>query len=127
VRKNGQWQINGKGANCSSLEAGTRFTVQKNTSERWILRNSSHGWQHPIHIHMEEFQILTRNGVAPPRVEHSRKDVVRLEFGEEIELFFRFRDFRGDWPMHCHNTVHEDHNMMLLWQVQDVGDTNPNP
>jgi FtsP/CotA-like multicopper oxidase with cupredoxin domain len=127
VRKNGQWQINGKGADCSSLEAGTRFTVQKNTSERWILRNNSHGWQHPIHIHMEEFQILTRNGVAPPRVEHSRKDVVRLQFGEEIELFFRFRDFRGDWPMHCHNTVHEDHNMMLLWQVQDVGDTNPNP
>ena len=127
VRKNGQWQINGKGADCSSLEAGTRFTVQRNTSERWIIRNNSHGWQHPIHVHMEEFQILTRNGVAPPRVEHSRKDVVRLEFGEEIELFFRFRDFRGDWPMHCHNTVHEDHNMMLLWQVQDVGDTNPNP
>jgi FtsP/CotA-like multicopper oxidase with cupredoxin domain len=127
VRKNGQWQINGKGANCFSLKDATRFTVQKNTSERWIIRNNSHGWQHPIHVHMEEFQILTRNGVAPPRVEHSRKDVVRLEFGEEIELFFRFRDFRGDWPMHCHNTVHEDHNMMLLWQVQDVGDTNPNP
>jgi hypothetical protein len=29
--------------------------------------------------------------------------------------------------MHCHNTVHEDHAMMLLWGVQDVGDKNPNP
>jgi FtsP/CotA-like multicopper oxidase with cupredoxin domain len=126
VRKNGQWQINGQGADCS-LTKGIRFTVQRNSSERWILRNNSGGWQHPIHIHMEEFQILKRNGLAPPRVEHSRKDVARLGFNEEIELFFRFRDFRGDWPMHCHNTVHEDHNMMLLWAVQDEGDTNPNP
>jgi FtsP/CotA-like multicopper oxidase with cupredoxin domain len=60
-------------------------------------------------------------------VENSRKDVVRLNFGETVEVFLRFRDFRGDWPMHCHNTVHEDHNMMLLWGVQDVGDTNPMP
>ena len=126
VRKNGQWQINGQGADCS-LTKGIRFTVQRNSSERWILRNGGGGWQHPIHIHMEEFQILKRNGVAPPRVEHSRKDVVRLDFNEEVEIFFRFRDFRGDWPMHCHNTVHEDHNMMLLWAVQDEGDTNPNP
>jgi hypothetical protein len=29
--------------------------------------------------------------------------------------------------MHCHNTVHEDHAMMLLWQVQDVGDNNTEP
>jgi FtsP/CotA-like multicopper oxidase with cupredoxin domain len=76
---------------------------------------------------MEEFRILTRNGVPPPLVENSRKDVCRLQFGEEVELFFRFRDFRGDWPMHCHNTVHEDHNMMLLWACQDQGDTDPNP
>ena len=26
--------------------------------------------------------------------------------------------------MHCHNTVHEDHQMMLLWQIADVGDNN---
>jgi len=126
VRQHGQWQINGAGVDCS-LDTGIRFTVQRNTSERWILRNNSGGWQHPIHVHLEEFQILKRNGLAPPRFQHSRKDVIPLDFNEEVEVFFRFRDFRGDWPMHCHNVVHEDHNMMLLWQVQDVGDTNPNP
>ncbi len=129
-RKNGQWQINGQNAECSLTpdnSVNVRFTCQRNTSERWILRNRSGGWQHPIHIHMEEFRVLTRNGVAPPMVEHSRKDVCRLGFNEDVELFSRFRDFRGDWPMHCHNTVHEDHAMMLLWGVQDHGDTNPNP
>jgi FtsP/CotA-like multicopper oxidase with cupredoxin domain len=48
----------------------------------------------------------------------SRKDVTTLQFDEDATIFFRFRDFRGDWPMHCHNVVHEDHAMMLLFQVQ---------
>jgi FtsP/CotA-like multicopper oxidase with cupredoxin domain len=121
-RKNGQWQINGQGAECAY-----RFTVQRNSTEEWILQNKSGGWEHPIHIHTEEFQLLTRNGAPPPPTEHSRKDVCRLQFNEEVHLKIRFRDFRGDYPMHCHNTVHEDHNMMVLWQIADVGDTNPNP
>jgi hypothetical protein len=33
------------------------------------------------------------------------------------------------WPggLHCHNTLHEDYGMMLLFRVDDVGDTNPKP
>ncbi len=29
--------------------------------------------------------------------------------------------------MHCHNVVHEDHAMMLRWDIDDVGDTNSYP
>lgn len=122
-RSNGQWAINGQFADCATI----RFTVQQNTTENWVLLNSSGGWQHPIHIHLEEFQTLNRNGAPPPAVEVSRKDVIRLQFNESDKLFFRFRDFLGDYPLHCHNTVHEDHAMLLLWQVQPTGDTNPNP
>ena len=124
-RGNGQWQINGKFMDCTRF----RFTVQRNTAERWILRNNSGGWQHPIHIHLEEFRIIRRNGqqVQCGNVESGRKDVVRLGFNEEIELVMRFRDFRGGYPMHCHNTLHEDHQMMLLWQVQDTGDNRTEP
>jgi FtsP/CotA-like multicopper oxidase with cupredoxin domain len=124
-RGNGQWQINGELMDCTQF----RFTVQRNTAERWILRNNSGGWQHPIHIHLEEFRIIRRNDrlIRCGDVEFSRKDVVRLGFNEEVELVMRFRDFRGGYPMHCHNTVHEDHQMMLLWQVQDVGDNDTEP
>jgi FtsP/CotA-like multicopper oxidase with cupredoxin domain len=124
-RGNGQWQINGKFMDCTRF----RFTVQRNTAERWILRNSSGGWQHPIHIHLEEFRIIRRNGrqVQCGNPDFSRKDVVRLGFNDEVEVVMRFRDFRGGYPMHCHNTVHEDHAMMLLWQVQDTGDNNTAP
>lgn len=127
-RVNGQWAINQQFVDCTQ----TRFTVQRNTAERWILANrqtDSLGWQHPIHIHLEEFRIVSRNGqqIQPGDVEFGRKDVVRLGRNEEIELLFRFRDFRGVWPMHCHNTIHEDHAMLLLWRVADQGDTNSNP
>ena len=29
--------------------------------------------------------------------------------------------------MHCHNVLHEDYGMMLLFRVNDTGDTNPEP
>jgi FtsP/CotA-like multicopper oxidase with cupredoxin domain len=32
----------------------------------------------------------------------------------------RFRDFYGKYPIHCHNVLHEDHEMMLRFDV--VGD-----
>jgi len=126
-RRNGQWAINGQFVDCNN----PRFRVKRNTAEIWVLENfqtDSLGWQHPIHIHMEEFQMLSRQfGAQPPPVERSRKDVVRLGRNERIELFFRFRDFLGVYPMHCHNTIHEDHAMMLLWEVDDVGDTIRRP
>ncbi len=154
-RSNGQWVINDRFANCNEL----RFTVTQNSAENWVLTNPRDDWQHPIHIHLEEHQILSRvnnggryssrdssfssRGDCPfqgggggisttrpgvPNVEVSRKDVTQLQFDEDATLFFRFRDFQGDWPMHCHNVVHEDHAMMLLFQVQpNVTDNNQNP
>jgi len=123
-RDNGQWAINGQFADCGVI----RFTVEQNTGEDWHIINSSGGWQHPIHIHLEEFQIRNRNGAAPPAVEVSRKDVIRLQFNEDDLVTMRFRDFVGDYPTHCHNTIHEDHAMLLLWQVQpNVIDNNQNP
>src|SRR5262249_37452981 len=127
-------------ADCNEL----RFTITQNTAENWILRNSSGGWQHPIHIHMEHFQILKRSGGGcpfggggagisafrpnVPNVAASRKDTYRLQFKEAVTVCERFRDFVGDWPQHCHNTVHEDHAMMLLFQVQPgVIDNNKTP
>ena len=155
-RQNGQWVINNQFADCNVL----RFTVTQNSAENWAIINPRNDWQHPIHIHLEEHQILSRvsgrfdsrhewqgsggysgdgysggtgvnggiNGNGVPIVEVARKDVTRLQFNETDTLFFRFRDFAGDYPMHCHNVIHEDHAMMLLWQVQpNVIDNNQNP
>ena len=118
-RLNGQWSINGQFMDCNTF----RFTVQQNSVEQWLLVNLSGDWTHPIHIHLEEHQILTRNRQPPPlAVEASRKDVTQLHPLERVQLFFRFRDWVGKYPIHCHNVVHEDHAMMALWHVLPTGD-----
>ncbi|MCI0539610.1 MAG: multicopper oxidase domain-containing protein [Verrucomicrobiales bacterium] len=122
-RRNGAWAVNQRFVSCDEI----RFTVEKNSIERWFFRNNSGGWQHPTHIHLEEFQFLSKNGRPAPPTDRGRKDVNRLEFGSVNELFFRFRDFVGDYVIHCHNFVHEDTAMMLLWEVQDVGDNRTRP
>jgi FtsP/CotA-like multicopper oxidase with cupredoxin domain len=85
--------------------------------EVWTIKNNGPGWSHPIHIHLEELRILLRNGMPPPPTEQSKKDVLRLGPDEEVQIFLRFRDFFGKYPIHCHNVVHEDNNMMMRFDV----------
>jgi FtsP/CotA-like multicopper oxidase with cupredoxin domain len=93
--------------------------------EIWRLINSG-TWSHPVHIHFEEGIVLRRNGVAPPEWEKwARKDVYRLgpqpDSGDLIEIALRFREFAGTYMEHCHNTQHEDHAMLLRWDIEHPG------
>jgi FtsP/CotA-like multicopper oxidase with cupredoxin domain len=112
-RTNGAWAVNGEFFDTNLVMADPQI----NTAEIWTLSNNSGGWSHPIHIHFEEFQILSINGNPPPAHLVSRKDVVELGENTEVEVFVRFRDFTGRYVMHCHNTIHEDHAMMIRWDV----------
>lgn len=136
-RLNGQWSINGQFMDCGYGNGGTggestetfRFTVQQNSVEHWMLTNLTGDWTHPVHIHLEEHQIISRNRMLlnssnPLTVpaDQGRKDVTQLHPNERVHLFFRFRDWLGKYPIHCHNVVHEDHAMMAIWHVQPQGD-----
>ena len=135
--RNGQWVINDQFFDCDTV----RFAITQNSVETWDLQGGF-GWSHPIHIHFEEFQI--RSGAAglagsgdsrffysssnpSTGVNLARKDVVRLVPNGDVTLFFRFLDFLGRYPMHCHNVIHEDHAMMLRWDITTNGDTNQRP
>jgi FtsP/CotA-like multicopper oxidase with cupredoxin domain len=91
--------------------------------EIWNLVNDGGGWDHPIHIHFEEGQVLKRNGSAAnvPAWEKGRKDVYRLRPSGSIQIAMQFRDWGGMFMEHCHNTVHEDNAMLLRWEVQPGG------
>src|SRR5690348_15237519 len=93
------------------------------TREVWTLVNGGGGWDHPIHIHFEEGQVLARNGKASnvPAWEKGRKDVYRLRPGGSVTLTMQFRDWGGMFMEHCHNTVHEDNAMLLRWEIDDSG------
>jgi FtsP/CotA-like multicopper oxidase with cupredoxin domain len=112
-RLNSVWSINGKLFDVFEPAAKPK----KGTAEIWVLQVSGE-WTHPVHIHFEEGRILSRNGVAPPPHERGRKDVFPVKNDEEVWIFIRFRDFVGKYVMHCHNLVHEDHAMMVRWDIE---------
>ncbi|WP_369959321.1 multicopper oxidase family protein [Pseudomonas benzenivorans] len=118
-RKNGMWAINGQFFNPNQ----SRAVIPKGGAEVWELVNIDNGWSHPIHIHFEEGRILsmTRDGVAvpvPPEWQ-GRKDVYVLREMSSFRIFLRFRDYVGKYVMHCHNLIHEDHAMMLRWDIRE--------
>jgi FtsP/CotA-like multicopper oxidase with cupredoxin domain len=93
--------------------------------EVWLLKGSTR-WSHPIHIHFEEGLILRRNGQPPPEWEKwARKDMYRIgprpDDSTTVELAIRFREFAGTFMEHCHNTQHEDHAMLLRWDLEYPG------
>ena len=111
-REKGSWTINGKLFDVNQVRA----KVKQGSAEIWTLKNVSGGWAHPMHVHFEEFQILSRNGRPAPPWE-GRKDVLTVGPNEEVKIYMRFRDFLGRYPMHCHNLIHEDHAMMVRWDI----------
>jgi FtsP/CotA-like multicopper oxidase with cupredoxin domain len=98
--------------------------VTQSQYEIWHLRGGS-GWAHPIHIHFEEGQILSRGGAVPLWEQGARKDVYRLstfpDATNSVDLIVKFREFMGNYMEHCHNTQHEDNAMLMRWDLKSPG------
>lgn len=107
-------------------------SVTESNVEIWNLSGGASNWSHPIHIHFEEGQILSKDGKAPPPWEQlSRKDVYRVgrmeDSADNMEVALRFREFLGSFMEHCHNTQHEDHAMLLRWDSEAPGQVRVMP
>jgi FtsP/CotA-like multicopper oxidase with cupredoxin domain len=120
----GPWGIRVNGNKMLAADFGRVSAAPKyGTREIWTLRNGGGGWDHPIHIHFEEGQVLARNGSAAnvPAWERGRKDVYRLRPSGDITITMQFRDYGGMFMEHCHNTVHEDNAMLVRWEIDNSG------
>ena len=124
-RGNGMWQIND--GTWHDVEASNYRKVvadpELNGVEIWRLYNNSGGWNHPAHIHLVDFKILDRDGKKPFPYENGPKDVAYIGEGEEVRAIMRFKR-PGKYMIHCHNLVHEDHDMMAQFEV---GQGGPDP
>jgi FtsP/CotA-like multicopper oxidase with cupredoxin domain len=82
-----------------------------------------------VHIHLIDFRILDRNGKPPMPHELGPKDTVYVGENETVRVLARFEG-RGKYMIHCHNLVHEDHDMMSQFEVladHDVSDPLGDP
>jgi FtsP/CotA-like multicopper oxidase with cupredoxin domain len=111
-KENEIWTVNGKIFDVDTAA----FKPKQGTAEIWVLKGKG-SWHHPVHMHLEEGRILSRNGQPPQAHEAGRKDVYMLAPNDEVRVFLRFREFKGKYMMHCHNLTHEDHAMMVRFDV----------
>jgi o-aminophenol oxidase len=109
--------------------------------EVWQLINLT-GDTHPIHLHLDPFQILARHPIryeipdggigeldlaAAVELEHDPddeldhtiddnerglKDTIRVNPNEIVEIAVRFTAYSGRYMYHCHILEHEDRDMM---------------
>ena len=125
--KSAEWGIGTDSGQVLSADFGRVSAAPRfGTRETWTLKNGRDNWDHPIHIHFEEGQILARtdnrgNPVPISPAEQGRKDVYRLHPGGSVTITMQFRDWGGMFMEHCHNTMHEDNAMLLRWEIDDSG------
>lgn len=84
-------------------------SVKLDTVEDWEILNTG-VMDHPFHIHVNTFQIVSRNGRSEPSP--TWRDTVLVPRGESVRIRMAFRDFSGKTVYHCHILDHEDLGMM---------------
>lgn len=120
-RSNGEWQIN----DVVFADKANRIlaNVPRGKVEIWKLVNKSGGWTHPIHVHLVDFRVLSRNGRGvEPYESAGLKDVVWLGKNEEVLVEAHYAPWNGVYMFHCHNLIHEDGDMMAAFNVTQLRD-----
>lgn len=104
-QSHGGWTING------DLYQPGRSLAQPRlgTTEVWRFVSDFH---HPVHLHLNHFQVISRNGSLPGPYDAGWKDTVDVHPTEAVEVAVHYTDYAGQYMMHCHNLEHEDMAMM---------------
>jgi suppressor of ftsI len=89
------------------------------TVEEWTIVNRT-GEDHPFHLHITPFQVMSVNGVAQPYTHV--QDTVLIPHGAKgapgkVVIRIPFNDYPGRWMFHCHIAAHEDNGMMSFVNV----------
>jgi spore coat protein A len=105
-----RWLINGAVFDPRRIDADVRL----GDVEVWRFVSDLH---HPVHVHLDPFQVLSRRGEAPAPEDAGWKDTVDVRPNEYVDVAVRFGDYAGKYLMHCHNLEHEDMAMMAVFRT----------
>jgi FtsP/CotA-like multicopper oxidase with cupredoxin domain len=106
----GTWTINNR-----EYQPGRPLARPKlGTTEIWRFVTDFH---HPVHVHLDPFQVLSRDGRSAGRYDSGWKDTVDVRPAAAVEIVTRFTDYPGRFMLHCHNLEHEDMAMMADFQT----------
>ncbi|KAF2466151.1 Cupredoxin [Lindgomyces ingoldianus] len=123
ARGQSQWKVNG--VTWSQVNSRVLARPKRGAVQKWSLKNGGGGWSHPIHIHLVDLQMVKRTGgrgAIMPYEAVALKDVMWLNVGETVEVVARYAPWDGLYMFHCHNLIHEDHEMLVAFNVSALSD-----
>jgi spore coat protein A, manganese oxidase len=132
-------QMDDQGRSIGMLINGKRYddpvteSVKLGSTEKWRFINATDD-AHPMHLHLVQFQILSRHGfdivafrkgtlqlVGSPRPpaanENGWKDTAVVNPRDVLTILVRFEGYSGRYVFHCHMLEHEDNDMMRPYEV----------
>ncbi len=127
-RQGGEWTIDGytwHDVIDSNYQLVAATPIVGDT-EVWEFHNSSGGWSHPMHVHGADGRLLSRNGRSPYPYEAGPKDTYYVGENETLRILMKF-EHPGKYMIHCHNGVHEDHDMMVQYEVVGLTEQGDDP
>ncbi|MBM7786917.1 multicopper oxidase family protein [Tenggerimyces flavus] len=104
------WRINQRSYDPRRVDADPKL----GEIEIWRFVSDLH---HPVHVHLDPFQVVSRRGKGPGDLDAGWKDTVDVKPTEIVDVAVRFSDYTGPYLMHCHNLEHEDMAMMATFQT----------
>ncbi|HMP82204.1 MAG TPA: multicopper oxidase family protein [Verrucomicrobiota bacterium] len=107
------WMINGQ---TYDMKNPPLIQVKHGDVEKWKFVNLT-GHQHPIHIHLIQFQVLDINGVPQDPSLHGWRDVLVAPPNGHMTVVARYAGYTGRYLFHCHNLEHEDLGMMADYEI----------
>jgi len=107
------WMINGR---TYDMSAPPEVKIKHGAVEKWKFINLT-GHQHPVHIHLIQFQVIDINGVPQDPSQHGWRDVLVAPPNGHMTVVARFSGYTGRYLFHCHNLEHEDLGMMSDYEI----------
>ncbi|MEQ8849964.1 multicopper oxidase domain-containing protein [Botrimarina sp.] len=101
-------------------------TIVQGEMEIWEFVNNTN-MPHPMHVHMEAFQVLSRTnrfGSDIPLEDFDKgfEDTVTVGPRETVRIMVKFDQYTGEFVWHCHILEHEDLEMMRTFRIVPLGD-----
>ncbi|MFJ6619882.1 multicopper oxidase domain-containing protein [Kitasatospora sp. NPDC091335] len=93
-------------------------TIAYGSSEIWTVTNANKVIPLNFHMHLVQFRVLERNGVAAGPAESGLKDTVRLFPGETVKLHATFDTYKGTYVYHGHLLDHSAMGMMGNFRIR---------
>lgn len=110
---NGRFNIN-----CKVFDMDNPRLLTLGNTDEWQLSSAENIGPHPFHIHINHVTVCSGTVDGEVVTRPHWRDTLLIEQDKPVRVITEYKDFTGDFVMHCHLLHHEDQGMMELIRIE---------